>query len=103
MSVDTLTVSGWSCYPSLTEGGAAQKDADLAKVAEAAFGVLDPVPPLRKLEDRSKPARQDRITKVLESLQARLLRSRLVMAAYKRWDEIEAKPDTEDVGGLEFL
>lgn len=102
MPVDILNASGWSCYPSLIKGsGAAQEAEDLAKAA--ACSVLDPVLPMRKLEDRSKPARQDRITKVLESLQARMLRSKFVVVAYKRWDEIEAKPDTEWTPGEEYF
>ena len=85
------------------QGGAAQAAPDDLRLWQAALTVLDPVTPLLKQEDQSKPARQDRILKVLESLQVRYLRADLVNAAYKRWAEIEAKPDADKTPGEEYF
>lgn len=89
-------------HPTYPSGAAQVGGGDLCPWA-AALAVLEPVPPLRKQEDRSKGARQGRITKVLACLTARLLRSQLVLTAYERWAEIEAKSDQEWTPGEEYF
>jgi hypothetical protein len=88
--------------PTHTSGAALVAKDDL-RLWEAALAVLDPVTPLLKQQDQSKPARQGRISNVLESLQVRFLRADLVRDAYKRWEEIEAKPDASKTPGEEYF
>lgn len=70
---------------------------------KAAFGVLNPITPLRRKADQTANVRPAHVGEALAMMQARLLRDQILARAYEQWEAIESKPRQERTPGQEYF